>query len=130
MSRPFLLVLILLATSGYWLADHWGDAKLALGVEESADARAIELAKAGFALNRLTNDEDVIRDRLDGVDDIQVIGWRASRQTEEVYWVKYLYMREDAQVAYHFEVNLKTGRVRDIEAAPDLAAQYGIEPAR
>ena len=130
MHKTTFLVLLLFAAGGVWVANNWEELQYAAGVEQRPEDAAIEMAKDGFALDRLQSNEDVIHSRLHDLDVTQVLGWDA-RAFDHLTWVvRFRYREADSTetLAYHFEVNVETENVRNIEDDEELREKYGVPP--
>lgn len=131
MNRTVLLIFALLGACGFGLAYKWDDLRVMLGVEHSPEERAVQLAKAGFSLDRSETNEAVIRSRLQttgGATD--VIGWRGEAKTPPFYLVTFRYREDGEEWTYYFEVNIDTAVVCDAGADPALIEKYGIPLGR
>ena len=127
MNRVPLLVFGLLGLSGFWLANHGDEARLARGIDEPSELRAVRIAQTDYCLGRIRTNRDVIRDHMEAGEEIEVIGWRAQKKTERLYVVEFSYKEEGTRYGYYFEVDVGSTVVRNIEAYPELVAKYGIK---
>ena len=130
MGRVLVLGLAALTAGGFWLAHHWDEVRLQLGVEEPIEIRAMRLAKDDYTLDRLRTNVEVINADVNDSTDMHVIGWKSVKQSDRICLVSFTFTRGDTPGGYYFEVDTATLKVRDVEADPLLANKYGITPAR
>ena len=130
MGKVLVLALASLTAGGFWLAHHWDEVRLTLGVEDPIEIRALRLAKDDYTLDRLRKNVEMIEADVNDSTDMQVIGWKSVKKTDRICLVTFTYTRNGTPGGYYFEVDTATQKVRDVEADPLLANKYGIPPAR
>jgi hypothetical protein len=130
MGKVLLLTLASLTAGGFWLAHHWDEARLTLGVEDPIEIRALRLAKDDYTLDRLLKNVEVIQADVDDSPDMRVIGWKAVKKSDRICLVSFTFTRNGTPGGYYFEVDTATQKVRDAEADPLLANKYGLTPPR
>ena len=127
MNKTVLLIFALIGACGFGLAYKWDDIRIMLGVEHPPEEQAVQLAKAGFALERSRTNEAVIRSRLQAEGSaIDVIGWHGEAKTPPLYVVTFRYREDGEEWTYYFEVDVDTSVVCDAGADPALIEKYGI----
>ena len=128
MNRITLLLLACVVAGGVWLAENWDEVRLAAGIDEPLESRAIRLAKTDSSIARSEHNHVVIQHHMDNHDNVEIIGWQAEKKTERIYLVKFLYKQDDEPGGYYFEVDIDGPNVRTIGFESGLAEKYGVTP--
>lgn len=113
MSRTGLLVGGLLVAGGIWVAQHWEEVRLAAGIEEPTELRAIDLAKNDFSMEGGRKNFQVVAARAaESAADVEELGWFAHARNDHVFLVQFCYRAEDEPHSFDFEVDVGSTAVK------------------
>ena len=128
MSRNALLVGLLLAAGALWVTKNWDEIQTRIGIEDTAEVRAVEIAKKGRTLRVDRTNAAVLEDQAHRYPDNVTHGWKTQPISDRIVVVSFTWTEDDELMGRWFEVDVGSTKIRDLEYEPELRERYGVPP--